>query len=165
MLSGIDGTPATAGLAGLSNGTANGTFAHIPNVGSIVIDGGSNEVFATAAGIPNQQDSLVQAIDQLGSQRLIEANADGVFQVDIGAVEFFLSQPVAVVTATPNPAGAGETVNIDGSASTHTLGLQNRQIVNYEWDYTFDGTFTVDASGASPTTCLLYTSPSPRDRG
>lgn len=156
MLSGIDGTPATAGLAGLSNVTANGTFAHIPNVGSIVIDGGNNQVFATAAGIPNQQDSLVQAIDQLGSQRLIEANADGVFQVDIGAVEFFLSQPVAVVTATPNPAGAGETVNIDGSASTHTLGLQNRQIVNYEWDYTFDGTFTVDASGASPTTTHAY---------
>lgn len=157
FLSGIDGTPATAGLAALTNATSNGTFAHMPNAGAFVIDRGNNQVFSTAAGIANEQATLVQAVDQLGSQRLIEANADGVFQVDIGAVEFFLSQPVAVVTATPNPAGAGETVNFDGSASTHTLGLANRQIVNYEWDFDFDGTtFTVDASGTSATTTNAY---------
>lgn len=157
LLSGVDGTPVNAGLNALTNATLNGTFAHIPNADSVVVDNGNNLVFANAAGIANSQEALVQSVDQLGSQRLIEADADGVFQVDIGAVEFFLSQPVAVVTATPNPAGAGETVNFDGSASTHTLGLANRQIVNYEWDFDFDGTnFTVDASGPSATTTNIY---------
>ncbi|MEP3481103.1 MAG: PKD domain-containing protein [Fuerstiella sp.] len=159
FLSGVDGAAVDAGLAALTNVTANGTFAHIPNPDAFVVDQGSNLVFATAAGITNSQEALVQAVDQLGSQRLIEADADGVFQVDIGAVELFLSQPVAVVTATPNPAGAGETVTFDASASTHTLGLASRSIVNYEWDFDFDGTtFTVDDSGTSATTTNVYPS-------
>lgn len=157
LLSGDGATPVTSGLTALTDATANGTFAHIPIAGAVVIDAGNNQVFATAAGITNDQASLVQAVDQLGSQRLIEANADGVFQVDIGAVEFFLSQPVAVLSATPNPAGAGETVNIDGSASTHTLGLANREIVSYEWDFDYDGTtFNVDASGPASSTTHAY---------
>ena len=157
FLSGVDGAAVDAGLAALTNATANGIFAHIPNPDAFVVDQGSNQIFATAAGIANSLGQLVQSVDQLGSQRLVDANSDGVFQVDIGAVEFFLDQPVAVVTATPNPTGVGETVVFDASTSNHTLSLTNRSIVNYEWDFDFDGTnFTVDASGQSPTTTNVY---------
>lgn len=157
LLAGDGGVSTDPGLGALTNSNGNGTYAHFPSGSSLLVDAGNNQVFADALGIANEMGALVAAVDQVGSQRLIEANADGTFQVDIGAVEVFLSQPVAVISATPNPAGANETVNFDGSASTHTLGLANRNIVLYEWDFDYDGvTFTVDASGSSATATNAY---------
>ncbi len=51
--------------------------------------------------------------------------------------------PVAVVDAVPNPALAGDTINLDGTASFHQN--PDRSIVQYEWDFNNDGIY--DAVG------------------
>lgn len=56
--------------------------------------------------------------------------------------------PVAVAAANPNPAVAGQTITLDGSASFHQDAA--RTIVQWEWDLDNDGTF--DATGVTTTT-------------
>lgn len=135
---------------GLSNG--NGTWVHQLSSTSAVIDKGSNAVYAAGAGIASDHATLVAELDQTKSPRLVRENDEplGDFFVDIGASEFFLSQPIALFTATPNPAGAGETVVFDGSNSTHSLVPGNSKLVSYAWDFTYDGTtFIADITGAT----------------
>ncbi|MEZ6126813.1 MAG: PKD domain-containing protein [Planctomycetaceae bacterium] len=92
----------------------------------------------------------------MGSPRLVvgitEGTTSGTFIIDIGATEYFVSQPVAIITATPNPAGANEQVTFDGSMSTHTLTPGTSKIVLYEWDFNYDGiTFVPSDSGPTRT--------------
>jgi PKD repeat protein len=55
--------------------------------------------------------------------------------------------PVAVATANPNPAVAGQTVQLDGSASYHPD--STKLIDSWQWDLNNDGTY--DVSGPFPT--------------
>jgi PKD repeat protein len=59
-------------------------------------------------------------------------------------------EPVALFTATPNPAQCNQQVAFDGTASLH--GDPARTIVRYDWDRDGDGSF--DATG--PTTTYTY---------
>lgn len=152
-----------AGLLPLTGGASNnnGTWVHKLSPTSHVIDKGSNAVFAAGAGVASDLTTLVSQLDQTKSPRLVRENDDplGNFLVDIGASEFFLSQPIALFTATPNPAGAGETVNFDGSRSTHSLVPGSSKIVTYAWDFTYDGTtFVADVTGGPTlnTTQFIY---------
>lgn len=56
--------------------------------------------------------------------------------------------PVAVAAATPNPAVAGQTINLDGSGSFHQD--PSKTIVQWEWDLDDDGQFD-DATGVNAT--------------
>ncbi|MCA9082852.1 MAG: hypothetical protein KDA81_02295 [Planctomycetaceae bacterium] len=145
-----------AGLNALAASPTNGIFGHTPTAGSLVVDAGSDAVYATNAGITVAQ--IINQVDQGGSPRLVEGNNDGVFAIDMGATEFFVSQPVAIITATPNPAGVGETVMLSAANSTHTLVPGTSKIVNYEWDFNYDGVnFTPDATGQTASTAYLAT--------
>jgi PKD repeat protein len=56
------------------------------------------------------------------------------------------NRPIAVATASPNPAPCDQDVTLDGSASHH--GHPAHSIVAYEWDFDYDGIiFDVDATG------------------
>jgi hypothetical protein len=61
---------------------------------------------------------------------------------------FTAGQPVAVATATPNPAVVGATITLDGSAAFHQDAA--RKIVKWEWDLNGDG--IVDQTGPVITT-------------
>ena len=138
-----------AGLNAIAIGT-NGTWAHSLAADSFAIDAGSTSLYASERGITTA--AVLTSTDQVGSPRLVEGNQDGVFSIDIGATEFFVSQPVAIILATPNPAGVGEFVNFDASNSTHTLEPGTGRIVTYEWDFDYDGiTFNVEQTGITTT--------------
>ncbi len=59
--------------------------------------------------------------------------------------------PVAVVSATPNPAGVGQTITFDASESIDPTG----DIVKYEWDFDNDGTYELD-TGLVPSATHSY---------
>jgi len=141
-----------AGLNPLSIG-ANGTWGHTLTAGGFAVDAGSTALYAAQQGITVTD--VLTVTDQIGSPRLVEGNSDGVFNIDIGATEFFVSQPVAIILATPNPAGVSESVNFDGSNSTHTLEPGTGRIVSYEWDFNYDG-ITFDAEQTGVTTSHAY---------
>ena len=73
----------------------------------------------------------------------------GVRDTDTTAVSIYRNGPVAVLTANPNPAAPGQEITFDASGSTH--GHPDRSIVQYEWDFDYDGTFVGDASGVQVT--------------
>ena len=142
-----------AGLAPLTNNNANGTWVHPLSATSFAVDTGSNSVYATAAGVAPEITTLILQKDQTTSGRLVEGNGDGVFAIDIGAAEFFVSQPVAIISATPNPAGEGEVVTFRATNSTHSLVPGTSKIVLYEWDFNYDTvTFTPSITGATEDT-------------
>lgn len=146
----VDG-PVNAGLAPLSTAGLNGTWNHSPTAGAAVVDAGSDQLYADELGV--DVNALINDFDQVKRPRQIEGDDDGTFRIDIGAVEYFVSHPVAIVTATPNPAGVNEQVSLNGSQSTHTLVPGSSKIVSYEWDFTYDGvTFQSEASGSTATT-------------
>jgi PKD repeat protein len=60
---------------------------------------------------------------------------------------FEAGSPVAVAQALPNPAVAGQVVQLDGTGSFHTD--PNKSIVKWEWDLDDDGTFDVTGPFAS----------------
>ena len=62
------------------------------------------------------------------------------------------SQPVASITASPNPAAPGATVTFDASGSTPATGAT---INHYQWDLDGDGTFETDG-GTTPTISHVY---------
>lgn len=140
--------PVNAGLAPLSTAGVNGTWNHSPTAGSAIVDAGSDQLYADEQNV--NVNALTQDFDQVGRPRQIEGDDDGVFRIDIGAVEYFVSHPVAIITATPNPAGVNESISLSGSQSTHTLVPGDSKIVSYEWDFTYDGiTFESNASGVT----------------
>ena len=106
---------------GLGNGV--GFQALKPNAGAV--DAGSNSLYPVD---PRGQ------LDAIGNPRLIEGNGDGVFAIDLGAVEYLLSNPVALFIATPNPAGLNELITFDGRTSTHPNPAAGA-IVSWEWDF------------------------------
>ena len=57
--------------------------------------------------------------------------------------------PAALLTADPNPGAPGQDITFDGSSSYDPDPLD--QIVSYEWDLEFDGSFGADLSGPSVT--------------
>ncbi|MEQ9406211.1 MAG: PKD domain-containing protein [Fuerstiella sp.] len=165
----LDGTPAdallqstdtaadaTAGVteAGLQPLTSNGPNGvwHNPLIAAAyAIDRGSDSLYATQRGI--QQSAIINDFDQVRNPRQVEGDNDGTFRIDIGAAEYFVSQPVAIITATPNPAGVNETVTLSAASSTHTLVPGNSRITLYEWDFLYDGvTFNALATGVTATT-------------
>jgi glycosyl hydrolase family 113/subtilase family protein/beta-agarase/YXIM esterase-like protein/Big-like domain-containing protein/PKD domain-containing protein len=74
----------------------------------------------------------------------------GVTATDDTTLSIYRNEPVAVASATPNPAAPADTINFDGAASTH--GHPGHALVAYEWDFDYDGaTFDVDAVGQAPT--------------
>lgn len=143
---GLDPTLTNTGAANI-----NGTYVHALLAGGHAIDRGSISVYATAAGTEATTTALVTERDQRNSPRLVRVNEDpnSSALIDIGATEYFVSLPIALFTANPNPAGSGETVNFDGSSSTHSLVPGNSKIVLYEWDFIYDGTFVRDVFGAT----------------
>ena len=62
--------------------------------------------------------------------------------------------PTAVATATPNPAAPGQTIDFDASGSWHDR--PDRSIVQYEWDFHYDGSFNPEASSATPSAGFTY---------
>jgi len=64
------------------------------------------------------------------------------------------SQPVAAISASPNPAAPGANVTFDAGASTPATGAT---ITHYEWDLDGDGTFETD-TGTTPTASMSYPS-------
>ena len=59
----------------------------------------------------------------------------------------YVNQPVAALTATPNPGGTGQAITFDASGSHH--GHPDRFIVEYQWDFG-DGHTTTVATVADP---------------
>ncbi|MDX9704059.1 MAG: PKD domain-containing protein, partial [Candidatus Auribacterota bacterium] len=57
------------------------------------------------------------------------------------------NQPVAVFTASPNPAGCNQTITFNAAGSYHKN--PTKSIVSYQWD--FDGDMQIDAQGVSVT--------------
>ncbi|MCA9050302.1 MAG: hypothetical protein KDA89_16315, partial [Planctomycetaceae bacterium] len=143
--------PVESGLNPLAAGTIYGIWGHTLSAGAFAVDAGDDTVYTTQRQITTAE--LIDAHDQDGGPRHVEGNNDGVFAIDIGATEFFVSQPVAIINATPNPAGVNETVSLNAGNSTHTLVPGTSRIVSYEWDFSYDGTtFNVDATGITTTT-------------
>lgn len=60
---------------------------------------------------------------------------------------FTAGAPVAVATANPNPAVAGQTINLSGAGSFHQD--PSKQIVMWEWDLNNDGIFETSGVNAS----------------
>ncbi|MCP4857655.1 MAG: hypothetical protein GY903_24490 [Fuerstiella sp.] len=144
-----------AGLNALSTSPHNGTWLHTLAPTAFAIDAGSRSVFTTELQIPDTDAAVIAEADQGNSAlspRLVEGNDDGIFAIDIGASEFFVSQPVAIIAATPNPAGQLENVSFSAAGSTHTLTPGTVRIVLYEWDFDYDNTtFNIDATGQAAT--------------
>ncbi|MEZ6127676.1 MAG: PKD domain-containing protein [Planctomycetaceae bacterium] len=147
---------ANAGLSPLTANvliSQNATWVHPLTSVSYAVDKGTNATFATAVGVANTSAALIDQKDQRTSGRLVEGDNDGIFTIDMGAFEYFVSQPVAIIFATPNPAGANELVNFDATGSTHSLVPGLSRIVLYEWDFNYDGANFVPAvSGSTATT-------------
>lgn len=156
----VDGVT-EAGLLPLST-ASNGSLVNLlgqtlqnpPNdidVSAFAVDAGSTELYLTQTGL-TLAELLSTEKDQAASNRLVEGTLDDNLSIDLGAVEWFVDQPVANIVATPNPAGVNELINFDGTNSTHTLVPGLSLIQTYEWDFNFDGvTFDVDATGATTT--------------
>ena len=68
---------------------------------------------------------------------------------DTTTLSIYTNEPTASFTANPNPAAPGQAVTFDASASSH--GRPDRSIVQYEWDWEYDGSFNPDASGVQAT--------------
>ena len=77
------------------------------------------------------------------------ADSFGVTNTDTTTVSTYRNAPLAVLTVDPNRAAPGQEITFDASGSTH--GHPARSIVQYEWDFDYDGTFTVDAGGVQVT--------------
>ncbi len=69
----------------------------------------------------------------------------GVSRTDTTTLTIFENRPIAAFTASPNPVGCGQAVSFDASASRHTSPAHD--IVIFEWDIDYDGTFEADAAG------------------
>lgn len=153
-------------IAASGNGTLlnqlNQTLQTPPNavdVPAFAVDAGSTELYLSelnlllADVLDQSATASIFAMDQTGTERLVEGTLDNTLSIDMGAAEWFVNQPVANIVASPNPAGEGETVNLDGTLSTHTLVPGLSLLNTFEWDFLYDGiTFDVDATGQTAST-------------
>ena len=128
---GRDATPFVTLTSALARGASNGVGFRALIPGRAAVDGGSNSVYPST--------NLLSQKDAIGNPRLIEGNSDGIITIDAGAVEHLVNTPVAIFTATPNPAAFGDRVSFDGRGSTHPNPAVGT-IVLWEWDYDFNAT-------------------------
>ncbi len=126
---GRDATPLKTFTANLTYAQGNGVGIRPLIPGRAAVDGGSNSVYPSS--------NLLTQKDAVGNPRLIEGNADGIITIDAGAAERLVNTPVAIFTATPNPAAFGDQVTFDGRGSTHPNPAAG-SIVSWEWDYDFN---------------------------
>lgn len=126
---GRDATPLVTLTGNLTHSQGNGVGIHPPIAGRAAVDGGSNSVYPST--------NLLAQKDAVGNPRLIEGNADGIITIDAGAAEYLVNTPVAIFTATPNPASFGDPVTFDGRGSTHPNPAAG-SIVLWEWDYDYN---------------------------
>ncbi len=75
----------------------------------------------------------------------------------LGRTLFQAGAPVAVASATPNPAIAGQTINLSGAGSFHQDASKN--IISWAWDLNSDGTFETPGVTASVSFPSLGTYP------
>ncbi|MFO0999420.1 MAG: hypothetical protein U0936_03720 [Planctomycetaceae bacterium] len=126
---GRDATPLITMSNGLTRSLGNGVGIQPLIPGRAAVDGGSNSVYPST--------NLLAQKDAIGNPRLIEGNGDGIITIDAGAAEHLVNTPVAIFTATPNPAASGDRVSFDGRGSTHPNPAVGR-IVLWEWDYDYN---------------------------
>ena len=141
---GRDATPLTTLTSGLTYSVGTGIGVHPLQPTKPAVDGGSNALYPYTP--------LLQQQDGVGNPRLIEGNRDGIVTIDAGAVEYLVNTPVALFTATPNPAGLSQPVTFNGTSSTHPNPATGR-IVSWEWDFDYIAAngFTPDAVGSTVT--------------
>jgi hypothetical protein len=140
---GRDATPLQKLTSGLTQSQGNGVGIQPLIAGRAAIDGGSNTVYPST--------NLLSQKDAVGNPRLIEGNGDGLITIDAGAAEFLVTDPVAIFTTTPNPAGFDDTITFDGRGSTHPNPAVG-SIVLWEWDFDFNGSaFVTRATGSRVT--------------
>jgi hypothetical protein len=144
---GRDAAPFATLTGALASGASNGVRFQPLITGRAAIDGGSNSVYPSS--------NLLAERDAIRNPRLIEGNADGVITIDAGAVEHLVNTPVAIFTATPNPAGFGDRVMLDGRGSTHPNPAVGT-IVRWEWDYDFNATNGFVPRLTGSTTSRIY---------
>lgn len=125
---GRDAAPLATLSNGLTRAATNGVGVQHLIPGRAAVDGGSNSVYPST--------NLLGQKDAIGNPRLIEGNSDGIITIDAGAAEYLVNTPVAIFTASPNPAAFGDRVTFDGRGSTHPNPAVGR-IVLWEWDYDF----------------------------
>lgn len=126
---GRDATPFVTLTGALTRATSNGVGFQPLIPGRAAVDGGNNSIYPST--------NLLAERDAIRNPRLIEGNSDGVITIDAGAVEHLVNTPVAIFTATPNPAAFGDVVTFDGRGSTHPNPAVGR-IVLWEWDYDYN---------------------------
>ncbi len=94
---------------------------------------------------PAQVDAL-----GLGSFQVILTVTDtfGASNSNQTTLQIYVNEPTAAFSANPNPAAPTQSISFDGSASSHDH--PSHSIVQYGWDFDYDGTFDVDATGVAP---------------
>ncbi|HPM81747.1 MAG TPA: PKD domain-containing protein [Candidatus Anammoximicrobium sp.] len=83
------------------------------------------------------------------SIRLQVTDSFGLTHTDDTELRIYVNEPVALFTAHPNPSACGQIVTFDATSSYNAH--PDYGIVQYEWDFDYDGTFDVDATGATVT--------------
>ena len=151
---GRDAAPLDAVTQSLTYAVGSGVGINPLIVGGAAVDAGSNALYPVTPTAP-----LVSQLDGVDNPRLIDGNRDGVFVIDQGAAEYLTNIPVALFTASPNPAALGETVTFDATRSSHPNPSSGRRIVKLDWffDYT-PGAVTPDltTTGAVRTATKAY---------
>ena len=132
---GRDATPLRIMTNNLTYASGNGVGIRpllVPGAGQTpnpAIDGGSNTVYPGS--------NLLGQKDAIGNPRLIEGNGDGIITIDAGSAERLVNEPVAIFTASPNPAAFDDRVTFDGRGSTHPNPAVGR-IVAWDWDFDYN---------------------------
>ena len=144
---GRDAAPFAQLTGALARAASNGVGYQPLIPGRAAVDGGSNAVYPSS--------NLLAEKDAIRNPRLIEGNSDGVITIDAGAVEYLVNTPVAIFTATPNPAAFGDRVTFDGRGSTHPNPAVG-SIVLWEWDYDFIATNGFVPRLTGSTTTRIY---------
>ncbi|MEN6335824.1 MAG: PKD domain-containing protein, partial [Phycisphaerales bacterium] len=102
-----------------------------------------NQLIALGLGAAGAYTVELEVTDTLGAKGL------GTAQLRV-----FENMPTAVATATPNPTAPGQAIAFNASASSHDR--PDRSIVQYEWDFHYDGSFSAEATSATPTASFTY---------
>ncbi len=102
-----------------------------------------NQLIALGLGAAGAYTIELEVTDTLGAKGM-----------ETATLRVFENMPTAVATAAPNPAAPGQTINFDASGSSHDR--PDRSIVQYEWDFHYDGSFNAEATSATPNAAFTY---------
>ena len=113
-----------------------------------------NGTYETDAGT---SDTTTQSYTTPGTRtiRLRVTDDDGAIATDADSLRIN-RPPIPSFTISPNPAILNETIALDASPSDDLDGVINI----YQWDFDYNGTFSVDATGVTPT--VSYATPGTR---